>query len=200
MGRPLTIGEIHQLLFPIFGNTLDYENQVVGINENPNLGGKENSITPDIVPRMAPMHWRSDYSVADVSTAALFVHEMVHVWQSGHGGNNWAGGAYAWLKYDVLGPSTLLKGRYSGYKESGYEQAYKYNLANSTSLDDFNMEQQAAIIEDYYLVSNDESPLKNEGTRNSKSDYEPYVAELKRAGPFRCYLDCVARRIAGTTI
>ena len=47
------------------------------------------------------------------------------------------------------------------------------------------MEQQAAIIEDYYRVSKGLAPDSNVGTRKSATDYAPYVAQLKTVGAFR---------------
>lgn len=163
--RGLTAGEKH-LLFPIFGATLDYPNQTVDRNDS-HTGGIGNSFTPGYFPNMSPLIWSWDYSMASDTDAAIFVHEMVHVWQSGHGRHNILRGAYLWLKYDE------------------YEDAYKYNLDSSTSLSYFNMEQCAAIIEDYYRVFKGLAPESNEGTRKALSDYLPYVAQLKAAGPFR---------------
>jgi hypothetical protein len=154
------------ILVPIFGNTLDYDRQVVGRNDS-HTGGETNSFTPGYVPNMAPHLWSWDYSTASHDDAAVFVHEMVHVWQSGHGGHNMLSGIRLWVKYD------------------NYEDAYKYNLDSSASLRDFNMEQQAAIIEDYYRVFRHLAPENNQGTRQSLSDYEPYVAQLKAAGAFQ---------------
>ena len=162
--RALTSGEI-ELLRPIFGDTLDYDSQFVARNDS-HTGGETNSFTPGYLPNMSPHIWSWDYSTAPVENAAVFVHEMVHVWQSGHGSHNLWRGFKIWVKYD------------------DYEKAYKYDLDSSASLSDFNMEQQAAIIEDYYYVSKDLLPEKNTGTRKSKSDYEPYVAQLKAAGAF----------------
>jgi hypothetical protein len=116
---------------------------------------------------MSTHWWSFDYSRASDTKAALFIHEMVHVWQSGHGSHNLMRGAYLWWKYD------------------NYEDAYKYNLDSSTSLSDFNMEQQAAIIEDYYLVSKGKKAESNIGMRANKDAYLPYVAQLKNAGAFR---------------
>jgi hypothetical protein len=164
--RPLTRGEKDLLLFPIFGYTLDYDQQMVGRNDS-HTGGEYNSFTPGYIPNMSPHIWSWDYSVAPADHAAVFVHEMVHVWQSGHGRHNIMRGFYLWAKY------------------KHYEDSYKYNLESSTSLDYFNMEQAAAIIEDYYRVSKKLAPENNEGTRKSLSDYAPYVAQLKAAGGFQ---------------
>jgi hypothetical protein len=46
------------------------------------------------------------------------------------------------------------------------------------------MEQQAQIIQDYYLVSKNWSPENNVGTRKGLNDYLPYVDQLK-AGSFQ---------------
>jgi hypothetical protein len=167
--RPLTAGE-KQLLFPIFGNTIDYNNQSVGQNFG-NTGGEYNSFTPGYVPNMSTHIWSWDYSTASDADAAVFVHEMVHVWQSGHGSHNILRGLYLWMRYDHI--------------TGDYDHAYDYNLDSSTSLGDFNMEQQAQIIQDYYRVSKGRSPERNGGSRKSAGDYLPYVAQLKAAGPFR---------------
>jgi hypothetical protein len=163
--RPLTQGE-KDLLHPIFGDTLGYDSQMVARNDR-HTGGEYNSFTPGYIPNMSPHIWSWDYSKASDSRAAVFVHEMVHVWQSGHGRHNVLRGIYLWAKYD------------------DYADAYKYDLDSSASLGYFNMEQQAAIIEDYYLVSKGLTPDNNEGTRKSKADYLPYVAQLKTAGAFQ---------------
>jgi hypothetical protein len=168
--RPLTAGE-RQLLFPIFDDTIDYDQQVVGRNDR-KTGGEYNSFTPGYVPNMSPHIWSWDYSKALPANAAVFVHEMVHVWQSGHGRHNILRGLYLWGKYDHI--------------TGDYENSYKYDLDSSTLLSDFNMEQQAQIIEDYYRVSKGLPPeKKNVGTRKSLSDYAPYVEQLKAAGRFQ---------------
>ena len=171
--RPLTAGE-KELLFPIFDNTIDYDNQSVGQNFG-NTGGEYNSFTPGYVPNMSTHIWSWDYSTAVDANAAVFVHEMVHVWQAGHGSHNILRGLYLWMRYDHI--------------TGDYDHAYDYNLDSSNSLADFNMEQQAQIIEDYYRVFKGLSPQRNGGPRKSTSDYLPdylpYVAQLKAAGAFR---------------
>jgi hypothetical protein len=163
--RPLTDGE-KALLKPIFGDTLDYDRQVVARNDS-NTGGEWNSFTPGYLPNMSTHLWSWDYSTAVTEHAAVFVHEMVHVWQSGHGSHNILRGAYLWIKYDE------------------YEHAYKYNLDSSSSFSYFNMEQQGAIIEDYYLVSKGLTAENNTGMRANLGAYLPYIAQLKAAGAFR---------------
>src|SRR5262249_38633204 len=82
--RLLTPGE-KDLLCPIFANTLNYDEQIIARNDG-DVGGPDNSYTPGYLPNMAKSLWSWDYSlVHDDAVAAVFVHEMVHVWQSGHG-------------------------------------------------------------------------------------------------------------------
>jgi hypothetical protein len=166
--RLLTAGEKRPLL-PIFGDTLDYDRQVVARNDA-HTGGEYNSFTPGYVPNMSPHIWSWDYSTASAADAAVFVHEMVHVWQSGHGSHNLLRGLYLWVRYDHI--------------TGDYENSYNYDLDSSTSLSYFNMEQQAQIIQDYYRVSKGLAPEKNVGRRKGLSDYAPYVARLKAAGKF----------------
>ena len=164
--RPLTAGEI-ALLQPVFGNTIDYAKQTVGRNDG-NTGGKDNSFTPGYIPNMAVTIWSWDYSTAPPEDAAIFVHEMMHVWQSGHGGHNILNGLKLMIRHPL-----------------DYGKNYKYDLASSASLDDFNFEQQAAIIEDHYRVSKGLAPTKeNIGPRKSAADYAPYVLQVKGAGAF----------------
>jgi hypothetical protein len=89
-------------------------------------------------------------------------------------------GIYLWLKYDHV------------WRD--YDDSYVYDLDSSISLSDFNMEQQAQIIQDYYRVlkgrdvesrSSDPGQKYNSGTRKSLSDYQPYVSQLQSAGPFQ---------------
>jgi hypothetical protein len=167
--RPLTAGE-KRLLLPIFDNSIDYDNQTVGRNDG-KTGGEYNSFTPGYVPNMSPHIWSWDYSIASDTNAAVFVHEMVHVWQSGHDSHNVLRGLYLWIKYDHI--------------TGDYEKSYDYDLASSPTLSYFNMEQQAQIIQDHYRVSKGLTPEKNTGTLTSAGDYAPYVAQLKAAGQFR---------------
>ena len=123
---------------------------------------------------MAKTLWSWDYGlVHDDAVAAVFVHEMVHVWQSGHGSHNLLRGLYLWIRYDHI--------------TGDYDSSYNYDLDSSSSLSYFNMEQQAQIIQDYYRVSKGLSPEPsyNVGTRKSLSDYQPYVDQLKSAGSFQ---------------
>jgi hypothetical protein len=169
--RPLTTGE-KTLLRSVFANTLSYDDQYVGRNDG-EVGGPWNSYTPGYLPNMAVRLWSWDYSRESPIDAAVFVHEMTHVWQSGHGSHNAVRGIYLWLRYDHIW--------------GDYDNSYHYDLDSSSSFDSFNMEQQAQIIQDYYRVLKGFAPEpgNNVGTRKSLSDYLPYVNQLQAAGPFQ---------------
>jgi hypothetical protein len=61
---------------------------------------------------------------SDELILSTLTHEMVHVWQSGHGSHNALRGVYLWLKYDHV------------WRD--YDDSYVYHLDSSSSLSDFN--------------------------------------------------------------
>ena len=83
MNRPLTNFEI-QMLMPIFKNTLRYGSIVCTTNDA-NIGGAGNSITPAGVPHFSTLVYCPDFSNTTADNQWVFVHEMAHVWQWGHG-------------------------------------------------------------------------------------------------------------------
>lgn len=137
-GRPLTNGEI-ALAQIIFGSAIDYT--VVRVHQGKFLFFQANdtAMTPKGELYMAG-EYSIDYSKElDITLQALFIHEMVHVWQ------------YQ-LSYKVMwiGLWLALKGGYIN------RRAYQYvNLVqNKLDISEFNMEQQGAIIEDYFADIN----------------------------------------------
>ena len=90
--RSITAGEI-ALLQPIFGLTLPYDNQTVDTNDY-NVGGANNSITPNGIPYFSNSIFVADFSDSAVPAGSkwVFIHEFTHVWQVYHGTNPVAGG------------------------------------------------------------------------------------------------------------
>ena len=68
-----------------------------------------------------------------------------------------------------------------------YEDAYPYDLSDSDDLTDFNIEQQASIIEDFWRVARTPPlpPLNNTGTNKSLATYSRYADQVRSAGPPR---------------
>lgn len=166
--RKLTSGEI-KMLRKVFSNTLHYSAQEIGVNSL-NVGGEDNSITLFDKPRLTTGYWCADFSDEKVSYQAksTFVHEFVHVWQFYHGVTKLSA---AWLWLSNWGD---------------YEQAYPYNLSKSNDLLDYNIEQQASIIEDFWRLTNGHPISRNnKGKERSKSSYNNFADQVQSVGvPF----------------
>jgi hypothetical protein len=163
--RYLTANE-KALLKPIFGGTLPYNEIWVGQNSS-KWGGRLNSITLGTVPNFALAIYNLDFSGTSYHHRAVFVHELTHVWQTYHGMSNIWCGIKLWMKY------------------SDYNDSYAYDLADETLLTDFNMEQQASIVADYWLATQGQGPLHNKGTKTGLRDYMPFILQLFLSGPPR---------------
>jgi hypothetical protein len=167
--RKLTGGE-KLLLRSVFGPTLPYDDQDIDRNDK-EYGGRTNSITFAVVPHMAPTIWALDYSAGTVSDGDkwIFIHEMGHVWNWYHGGSNMRSAIWIGIKDLFSGDS--------------YEDAYNYDLSESTNLRSYNIEQQASIIADYWYVVNGHSPKHNIGTRKTLADYQLFIDRVQTSGP-----------------
>ena len=162
--RPITLGE-RTLLYPIFHWTLPYDDQWVETNDS-NIGGSDNSITPLGVPHMSNEIWSPDYNIAPDNYKYTFIHEMTHVWQHFHGINVLAEAAYLMTQYG-----------------SDYDpKAYRYDLSSHGNFRNFNIEQQASIVADYWYLSKGNSPRYNIGADRSQSSYAAKIGEVQNAG------------------
>lgn len=164
--RGLTAGE-KAMLFPIFRDGIDYDAIQIIHAAHP--------FQPSdayMAPRghiYAPGHlFRDDWAAPEVSAVsrAELVHEMTHVWQFANG-------------YDILveGVEQLLATRGS------YDRAYRYNLEWGRDLTDYNIEQQAAILEDYYRIRYEGLHPVELGNQNMSIDqrermYDAVLAEF----------------------
>jgi hypothetical protein len=162
--RSLTPGE-RSLLRQIFEITIPLDTMVLSVN-NHDVGGKDNSITPRGVPWLSSDIWCADFSAETVSNddRGTFIHECVHVWQYYHG----------ITKLSAI----CLFARHLGH----YELAYPYDLADSDDFTDFNIEQQASIIEDWWRITKGLRPLNNTGAIKTLYAYNRYVDQMRGAG------------------
>jgi hypothetical protein len=163
--RKITTGE-RALLRSIFEETLPYEGLQVDTNDG-NWGGKTNSITPENIPHFATTILCADFSDAavDFEDKSTFIHEFMHVWQFYHGVHKVGG--FIWQGLRHLGD---------------YDKAYPYDLSDNDDILDFNFEQQAAIIEDFYRIGQGKSTLRNIGRVNSAEAYLRYADQVRSAG------------------
>jgi hypothetical protein len=142
--RGLTRGE-RALLEPLFRQSLDYEKiQVIDGKfllqpNNVYMTPRGNIYAPGAL-------FEADFSTASPWRQAVFVHEITHVWQFENG-----------MDLVAQGLSTFAKAG------GAYERAYPYTLADGRDLVDYGMEQQASIVEDYFLITKfHESPQRIE--------------------------------------
>jgi hypothetical protein len=154
--RGLTAGE-RALLQPIFHDSISYDRIQV-------IRGKF-MFQPDHVymtPRgniYAPGDlWEDDFASPRVSPflRAIFVHEITHVWQYENG-------------MDLIAAGVAVFAKTNG----AYEKAYPYTLDRARDLVDYGMEQQASIVEDYYLITTlhrEPQRLENRGLDTTTRD------------------------------
>lgn len=143
-GRALTVGE-YRLLQPIFRHALDYGRvrimarrylpfQAANVAMSPN--GKmffpHNSLYCD------------DFSCVTPERTALFIHEAVHIWQQQMG-----------FPVRLCGFCLAIQGGYLNARA----YAYHHLLHKKNHLNQYNMEQQAVIITDYFTQTNLPSEL-----------------------------------------
>jgi hypothetical protein len=130
--RVLTIGERAILKF-VFGDTL-IPYPLITTNDA-NRGGEDNSITYADIPHYSKKIWCPDFSAATAETWT-FVHEFGHVWQFRYATHPISG----WLQNVMRHPVN-------------YELNYYYDLMKSDDFYDYNIEQQASMVADYWAVS-----------------------------------------------
>ena len=132
--RRLTEGEI-AMTRTVFGDAVDYDKVWVHHHGWWLFMGKQDrntAVTPNGEMYYPKDIYRNDFSSKDDGLAnALFMHEMVHVWQYQMG-------------YRVKLNALRVTARGSS--------AYAYNLTPDSHLRDFNMEQQGNIMSDYYMI------------------------------------------------
>jgi hypothetical protein len=135
-GRPLTSGEI-ALLRSVFGNSIDYT-QVRIRNE------AYFPLLSDTLMTAVDGHiyfpgstYSDDFSTLPPGEVGDFFHEMTHIWQEQHGVN--------------VGFEALI-GLFAGGGD--YNKLYPYLLEPGRNFQDYNIEQQGEIVEDYFVAAN----------------------------------------------
>jgi hypothetical protein len=131
--RPLTQGEI-TLAKTVFGDSIDYAAVKVHDRKYSFLQPAGVAMAPNGHIYMNDIY-RDDYA-ADAHRVGTFIHEMTHVWQ---------------FQNKVLNPlhsgaALMLKHKFN------YGSCYAYKLDGGKDLLDYNMEQQASIVEDYFQL------------------------------------------------
>lgn len=130
--RSLTPGE-ETLAKKMFKNSITYSKVKIHNEKYTFVQPSNSGMTPNGEIYVDGIY-KNDYSVESYSLKAFFIHEMAHVWQ---------------YQNDVLSPiwSAIWEFFEEGFQ---YNDAYKYKLEKGKDLVDYDIEQQASIIEDYY--------------------------------------------------
>ena len=162
--RGLTLGEREILKF-VFGDTL-IANTLITTNDA-NRGGEDNSITYTDIPHYSNKIWCPDFSAATAQTWT-FVHEFGHVWQFRYAKHPISG----WLENVMRHPVN-------------YEANYYYDLMKSDDFYDYNIEQQASMVADYWAVSVSKSAVYCTNPKPPQpDDYLDFIAQVQNpAGP-----------------
>ena len=136
MGRNLTTGEI-ALAADIYQHSINYERVKIHHKKYFFLQPNNSGMTPNGEIYVAGDGYSADYSTSsEVESKAFFIHEMAHVWQTQNRILN-------------VRLAALLAQFEHGFN---YSRAYPYALRAGATLLDYNIEQQASMIEDYFRV------------------------------------------------
>jgi len=121
--------------------------------------------------RLGPKQWRFAYvsfftiNIYGNMPIHLLIHELVHVWQ-----------------YMNYGSMYIVHALFAQRSEMGYDygglDTLKGVKARGGHLTDFNFEQQADIIRDYYLIKNGFAAQWSRATREDLDSYSYYVGQL----------------------
>jgi hypothetical protein len=89
---------------------------------------------------MGPGVFKADYSAESLNLQSLYIHELTHIWQ----------GQRSFFPPIITGAVPFISRIWT--------DPYRYTLNCTYSLKDYNIEQQAAIVEDYHRILNDSDP------------------------------------------
>ncbi len=136
--RVLTQGEI-ELARSVFGDTIDYSHVKIfnrPYYHRPALTQGVTGITPNgNIYFPSESAYSRDFSKEDRFLQSIFIHEMVHVWQYQHGTNVRLAALKEYVRSDFH-----------------YIRAYDYDIDMHEDFSAFNIEQQAQMVEVYFLM------------------------------------------------
>ena len=146
-GRALTADE-RALASGVFGRSLDYTRVRLIPTDVLEYRTIANSIR---IPH--------DFTIADEYMAQTFIHELTHVWQYQH-----AGTSYLSISLGTQIAASVGRG--------GRNYAYDYQIAPDQSFFDFTPEQQASIVESYFMMLRDQTAIPRHQAEGSTRNYD----------------------------
>lgn len=152
--RPLTKNEI-KLAKSIYGQSIDYTK--VTIDETAWLGPKQYRFCYVSFNTINCWGKLSDY---------IFIHEMMHIWQ-----------------YQQLGAKYMIRALIAQHSKMGYDYGgitdILGKIKNGKSLFDYNFEQQADVVTDYFLLKNERLPQWGNANSTHLSEYEDFIQVVR---------------------
>ncbi|MFN2390403.1 MAG: type IV secretion protein Rhs [Pyrinomonadaceae bacterium] len=133
--RDLTSGEVI-LALDLFQDSIRYERIKIHNGRYFFKQPANSGMTPNGEIYVSGAPYRNDYSAAGIRLQAFFIHEMTHVWQ------------YQNKILRVRLSAILGQIRHLG----NYGKMYKYVLEDGKDLIEYGIEQQASIVEDYFIL------------------------------------------------
>lgn len=162
MTRDLTTGE-RKVAREIYGKSINYSEVKIHRGKYFFTQPPHSGMTPRGEIYASDTAYHDDYSKESDATQGFFIHEMAHVWQYQNG---------------ILNPIwSALKLQIShGFS---YAKAYPYLLDADKTLIDYNMEQQASILEDYFRVVKRGLDFRDERILNRRETHEEKIELMK---------------------
>ena len=154
--RPLNESELRMGHW-VFGNSIDW--RLVRVDERAYIGCKQY--------HFAYVSFHTINSWGGIPTH-IFVHELVHVWQ------------YKKVGAVYLSRALLAQQSSMGYNYGGVSMLYDFRKQGKTLLD-FNYEQQADIIADYFRMASGRVPQWGSGGHDDLPIYQTYALDLEKS-------------------
>lgn len=162
----MTRGEI-DMARTVFGDAIDYHRVLIKTKALPGRSHAYNGII-----RINAREYQADYSLASQKNRATFIHELAHIWQEQKNVN-------------VVGSAIDL------FFQGGYSNkssAYRYgDIRAIDRLSRLNIEQQATIVEHFYLARDNMKFVVFDVKREENCDFQkeglrllrPYFPQLR---------------------
>lgn len=135
MDRGLTANEL-ACAAEVFQDSLDYHAVKIHRRKYVFFQPAQVLMTPNGEIYAPDLVYQDDYTLYGLNWSEIFIHELTHVWQYQN----------RVLNPRFAGMLEFVKNRFD------YHKAYSYVLASGRDLIEYGMEQQAAMIADYFLV------------------------------------------------
>lgn len=131
--RQMTPGEI-EMARSIFSDSINYNHVKIFNRKYMLVAGEGHGLSPNgNIYVDGTEKWSEDYA-KDLGGAPMLIHELAHVWQVQNGRELRTEAFSAFFKHDF-----------------DYSAAYDYDLSTHQYYRDYNLEQQADIVQSYYL-------------------------------------------------